>query len=104
MTTYNVDFASMPWDTPAQGVRFKVRQHEGKRLRVVEFFRDFVEPDWCLRGHIGYVLEGVLEVDFNGRQVSFHAGDGIFIPPGEAHKHKAKVITDVARLILVEEV
>jgi quercetin dioxygenase-like cupin family protein len=31
-------------------------------------------------------------------------GDGLFIPAGEKHKHKAKVLTDVVRIILVEDV
>jgi quercetin dioxygenase-like cupin family protein len=69
----------------------------------VEFFREFVEPDWYRRGHIGYVLEGEMEIDFSGQRVLFSQGDGIFIPPGEEHKHKATVLTDVVRVILVEE-
>jgi len=104
MTTYNVDFTAIPWTSPAQGVRYKALQQDGKQLRMVEFSRDFVEPDWCRRGHMGYVVEGELEIDFNGRLITFRAGDGVFIPPGEAHKHKARALTDVARLILVEEV
>ena len=103
MTTYNVNFASMPWDTSTPGVRFKVQKQDGTQLRLVEFFREFVESDWCLRRHVGYLLEGELEIDFNGQRVLFRQGDGIFIPPGEAHKHKARVLTDLAKVILVED-
>ena len=98
-----MNFESIPWDASTPGVRFKVRKQGGSQLRLVEFFREFVEPDWCLRGHIGYVLEGELEIDFNGQVISFRQGDGIFIPPGEAHKHKAHILTDVVRVILVED-
>ena len=103
MTTYKVDFESIPWETPTLGVRFKVHAHQRQQIRLVEFSPEFVDADWCRRGHVGYVVEGELEVDFNGKSISFSRGDGIFIPPGEAHRHRAKVRTGVAVLILVEE-
>ena len=101
---YKVPFQSMPWVTPAAGVRFKIHQHGGKRLRLVEFTKEFVEPDWCAAGHFGYVLEGQLEIDFDGNPVVLNPGDGIFIPAGEQHKHVGRTLTDVARVILVEDV
>jgi quercetin dioxygenase-like cupin family protein len=104
MEQYKVNFKSTPWYTPAVGVRFKVYKQSGKQLRLVEFTNEFVEPDWCMKGHIGYILEGRLEINFNGRVVIFNQGDGLFIPEGEEHKHIAKVLTDIAKLILVEDV
>ena len=52
---------------------------------------------------MGYVLAGEMDVDFSGQVVRFSAGDGVLIPQGEKHRHKATVITDVVRLILVED-
>jgi quercetin dioxygenase-like cupin family protein len=103
MAQYRVDLASMPWQAPAAGVRVKAVRQGGKQLRLVEFSREFVEPDWCTRGHVGYVLEGRLEVSFGGDVVVFGPGDGLLIPPGGAHRHKATALTDVVRLILVED-
>jgi quercetin dioxygenase-like cupin family protein len=104
MEAYKVDFGSIPWEQPAAGVGFKAFEQDGRRLRLAEFAKDFVEPDWCTQGHIGYVLEGVMEVDFHGKVVTFRAGDGVFIPPGSAHGHKATVLTDSVRVVLVEDV
>ena len=104
MVPYKVDFKSTPWETPVVGVRFKIYKQGDKQLRLVEFTNEFVEPDWCTKGHIGYILEGQLEVNFDGRVVIFNPGDGLFIPAGEEHKHMAKVLTDVVKLILVEDV
>jgi len=42
------------------GARSKFFQQEDKQIRLVEFTDEFVEPDWCEKGHIGYVLEGTL--------------------------------------------
>ena len=104
MEQCKVDFESMAWETPAAGVKFKAYEQGGRKLRLVEFSKEFVEPDWCTKGHIGYVLAGQMEVDFDGQKVVFGSGDGIFIPAGEEHRHKGKVLTDVLKVVLVEDV
>jgi ethanolamine utilization protein EutQ (cupin superfamily) len=103
MEQYKIDFESMLWETPAVGVRFKAYEQDGRKLRLAEFTKEFMEPDWCRKGHIGYVLDGQMEIDFDGEVIVFGTGDGLFIPGGEKHKHKAKVLTDVAKVILVED-
>ncbi len=99
-----VDFDAIDWTEPADRVRFKAFERAGRKLRLVEFAKGFVEPDWCTAGHIGYVLEGKMELAFENGSVSFGPGDGIFILPGDEHKHKGTVLTDVFRMILVEDV
>lgn len=101
---YKVDFESMEWEVPVEGVRFKAFEQGGRKLRLVEFAKEFVEPDWCVNGHTGYILEGKMEIDFNGESIVFGPGDGVFIPAGPEHKHKGKVLTDVVKAILVEDV
>lgn len=97
-----VAFGAIPWEQPAPGVRFKAWEQDDRRLRLAEFTRDFVEPEWCTKGHVGYVLEGTLELDFHGEKIVFRAGDGLFIPSGGAHRHKARALTDLVRVFLVE--
>lgn len=104
MEQYKIDFESMEWESPADGVRFKAYEQDAKKLRLVEFGKEFVEPDWCTKGHIGLLLEGQMEIDFNGEKEVFGPGDGIFIPAGEEHKHKGRVLTDKVKVILVEDV
>ncbi len=100
---YKVDWDAIEWQTPLAGVRFKAFRQGNKQLRLVEYTVEFVEPDWCSRGHIGYVLEGLLEIDFDGTSVGFGPGDGMFIPAGREHKHKAIILSDTVRVVLVEE-
>jgi quercetin dioxygenase-like cupin family protein len=104
MEQCKVDFESMAWETPTPGVKFKAYEQGGRKLRLVEFAKEFVEPDWCRKGHIGYILQGQMEIDFDGKKVVFGAGDGVFIPKGKNHRHRAKVLTDVVKIILVEDV
>ena len=103
MERYKIDFESMAWESPAESVRFKAYEQGGRKLRLVEFSKDFVEPDWCRKGHIGYILEGEMEIDFDGKVIQFGPGDGVFIPAGEEHKHKGRVLTDTVKVILVED-
>jgi quercetin dioxygenase-like cupin family protein len=104
MEQYKIGFGSMSWETPTEGVRFKSYEQNGKKLRLVEFTKEFAEPDWCTKEHIGYILEGKMEIDFDGKVIRFGPGDGVFILAGEEHKHKAKFLTDVVKVILVENV
>jgi hypothetical protein len=53
-------------------------------------------------GHIGYVLEGELQISFPDKNLRLSTGDGIFILGGESEKQKASVIGDNATLVLVE--
>lgn len=103
MDEAKINFAELSWDEPNVGVRSKDVVRNGKKLRLVELTSEFVEHDWCVKGHIGYVLDGELEIIFPGRTERFTAGDGIIIIGGEYERHKAKVISSVAKLILVED-
>jgi len=104
MEQYKIGFESMVWEKPAANVRFKAYEQGGRKLRLVEFSKEFVEPDWCTKGHIGYILEGQIEIGFDGKVIIFGPGDGLFIPAGEEHKHKGRMLTGKVKLILVEDV
>ena len=103
MESCRVDFAVLPWVTPAKNVRYKIHKHGDRQLRLVEFANGFVETDWCRKGHIGYVLEGRGELAYENHTVAFEPGNGFFIPAGEDHKHKLHVLTEVIRVVLVED-
>jgi quercetin dioxygenase-like cupin family protein len=104
MTTYRVDFESMAWEFPMEGVRHRVLKGDSRALRLVEYRHD-MEPHWCAKGHIGYIIVGRLEIEFrSGKKEVFEGGDGVFIPPGDAHGHKARVLTDMVKAVFVEDV
>ncbi len=103
MSEARINFLLVSWDEPDVGVRSKVIARDGKRLRLVEFTNAFVERDWCLKGHTGYVLDGELEILFADRIERFTAGDGIMIAGGQEGRHRAKVLGSSVRLILVED-
>ncbi len=84
------------------GVRHKIFQFQDKKLRLVEYSSD-MEPHWCDRGHVGYILDGQFQIEFNDGVRVFNAGDGVVIPDGPDHKHRATVLSKVVRAIFIED-
>jgi hypothetical protein len=103
MSKTRVDFDALAWQETQSGSRFKSVVRDGTRLRLLELTREFVEPDWCLKRHAGCVLEGELEITFDGRAERFRAGDGLFITGGDAERHRARAVGERVRLLLVED-
>ena len=104
MNQYRVLFDELEWQSPIHGVRFKAFCSGNKQLRLVEFTSEFVEPDWCEKGHIGLVIQGELEIDFYGSVVRYPQGSGVYIPAGSATAHKGRSVTPTVLLFLVEEI
>lgn len=104
MQSHLVDFEKLDWVSPAKGVRYKAVVSSNQRLRLVEFSEGFVEPNWCLTGHVGYVLEGAFSIDFGGRMERFEKGDTLFIPQGEQDRHKAILGKGESVLLLLFEI
>jgi len=97
-------FEAIAWEAPAPGLRTKTVVRGGTKLRLVEFGANFVEPDWCTRGHNGLVLEGEMELDVDGRVVRLRAGDALMVPDGQEHRHRHHATIATTRLFVVEEV
>ncbi|MBN1163796.1 MAG: cupin domain-containing protein [Candidatus Krumholzibacteriota bacterium] len=103
MSYHRIDFESISWESPIQGMRCKVKRGEGKQLRLVEYYPE-MKPHWCEKGHLGYMLEGEFEIEFDAETCRYAPGDGIVIPAGKAHRHQGRVLSEVVRVIFVEEV
>ncbi len=102
MTAYRIDFESLHWESPMEGIRHKVIIEGTRKLRLVEY-SPAMPPHWCFRGHTGLILEGQFEIEFDSGVRMFRAGDGVLIPDGEAHRHRARALTETVRAIFVEQ-
>ncbi len=100
---YLIDFENTDWEVPMPGVRQKVCIRDDHKIRLVEFTEEFVEEDWCIKGHTGYILEGNISIDFNGEMLTFKQGDALFIPGGEESKHKARIAGGERALLILFE-
>jgi mannose-6-phosphate isomerase-like protein (cupin superfamily) len=103
MIEYKIDFSSVDWESPSEGVRQKATTDGDKIVRLVEYSPN-MPLHWCEKGHFGYILEGRFEIDFADSSVVLEQGDGVFIPNGHAHRHRGRALSDVVRVFLVEDV
>ncbi len=102
MIISKADLQSQDWNASTPGFRFKAVRRHGKQLRLVEF--EPGDQEWCTTGHVGYVLEGELELEFRDNTETLRKGDGLLIRAGEAERHKPRAIGSTVRLLLVEDV
>ena len=99
-----VDFERLDWDSGPPGMRSKTAARDGRQIRLVELEGDGPQHDWCVTGHVGYVLEGELEIAFEDRTERFTAGSGFFIRSGEDERHRPNAVSRRVVLLLVEDV
>lgn len=103
MEQYRILFDELEWQDGIPGARFKAFRSGNKQIRLLEFTSEFIEPDWCEKGHVGFVIDGELEIDFRGTVVCYPTGSALFIPPSLLSAHKARSVTSKVLLFLVEE-
>lgn len=100
MPSFQIPFHSTPWDTVQPGVKQKRVMRDDHQIRLVEFDHSFIEKDWCIKGHIGYVVDGEMHIDYESEILKYETGDAIDIPHGQ--RHKMSVVTQSVTLFLVE--
>lgn len=103
MLNYKIDFNQIEWESPIKGVKCKAYNYGNKRIRLIEYTKE-MPPHWCEKGHYGLILEGEIEIEYTNEKIVYKKGDGVFIPDGEGHKHKGRVITESAKVIFIEDV
>jgi quercetin dioxygenase-like cupin family protein len=103
MTQYKATFNELPWQLPMAGFRHKIIQVTPMQIRLVEYSKD-MEPHWCEKGHLGYVIKGFLEVTFEKEVINYNPGDVLIIPDGRQHRHMGRVIGEKAILLMYEKI
>ncbi|MCT8974453.1 MULTISPECIES: hypothetical protein [Microbaculum] len=85
-----IDFDDVAWSEVLPGLRVKAVQEGPRTIRLVEFQGGFVEPGWCEKGHVGFVVSGRLTVEFDSGVEVFEPGQGLFFTPGTGGRHKVR--------------
>ena len=98
---YKIDFNVLKPEIPFPGISHKYLDQDNIRVRLVEY-SGTMEPHLCEKGHYGIILEGVMDIDFGSKVIRYEKGDGVFIPSGSEHKHKAIVISESTKALFIE--
>ena len=104
MSPFKISFDEIEWQQIRPDVRQKVYCEGSRQIRLVEFETSDGAEQWCETGNIGYVLKGALSISFDWNVIAFTAGDGLFIPPGAASKHRSVAISSGTQLLMIEDV
>lgn len=100
---YLIEFEHMDWHHVDAGIRQKEISRDGKRMRLVEFRHRSIENDWCQKGHIGFVIEGSMTINFNGTRKAYTSGNALWIDPGEPNRHRIEMAeNESVTLFLIE--
>jgi len=100
---YKADFSNLEWESPIKGVKQKYIDQDNLRLRLVEYSKA-MPPHWCEKGHYGYLIEGQMEIEYEGAKIVYNQGDGIFIPDGSEHRHRGKVLSETVLIFFIERI
>jgi quercetin dioxygenase-like cupin family protein len=71
--------------------------------RLTRWPVDDTERTGVVTGHVGYVIEGDMEIEFDDRVEQYRAGDGLVIPAGTMDRHRPKALSERVRLVFVED-
>jgi hypothetical protein len=71
------------------------------RMRVVEYSPGYVADHWCDRGHVIYVLSGVLQTELqDGRRFTFGPGSGYTVSDFGDSPHRSSTQTGASLFIV----
>ena len=109
MLMFDIPFGTTDWDgverTEHPGetgkAYWRTKTFNNIRVRMVEYTPGYLADHWCEKGHILYVLDGVLETELgDGRKVRLSAGMSYQVADG-AQPHRSSTATG-ARLFIVD--
>ena len=71
MNKKKIDFSSIEWDSSNPEIKTKIFQQDENQIRILEISKELYHPDWCKTGHIGFVMEGELEIEFDDETINY---------------------------------
>jgi len=83
-----VALSELDWQADVEGIRVRELQVDGRRWALVEYAPGAHRDEWCKDGHVGVVLSGQIEYEFedDGRSLSATCGDAFTLSTGRGHR------------------
>src|SRR3954465_21333 len=109
MQMSDIPFCTTDWESVPETIHpgetgtatWRTREFGGIRVRIVEYSPGYLADHWCEKGHILYVLNGVLHTELaDGSRVTLTPGTSYQVADG-AMAHRSATETG-ARLFIVD--
>jgi quercetin dioxygenase-like cupin family protein len=99
-----IPFTEIEWTDDVPGIRACETEVDGRRWALVEYADGARRHEWCLDGHIGFVLEGGVEYEFEdqGEPLKVTEGEAFSLSTGRAHRGR-NLADGLTRLFLIDD-
>jgi quercetin dioxygenase-like cupin family protein len=99
-----IPFGEIEWADDVPGIRARETDLEGRRWAIVEYAEGARREEWCLDGHVGFVLEGGVEYEFEdgGDPLKASAGEAFCLSTGRGHRGR-NLAQGPTRLFLIDD-
>jgi quercetin dioxygenase-like cupin family protein len=97
-----LDFSNVEASQNPDHTQYREILVHDKRFRIVEYEKNASHPDWCSKGHHGFVLEGEIMYELENGSARVRAGNAFLISPGTRHRGH-NVFPGVTRFFLVDD-
>jgi hypothetical protein len=103
-----VPFDELPWADDAPGIRAREVDVGGTRWATVEYGEGVGREEWCEVGHLGYVIQGEIEYEFDEGSTPLRAkeGEAFLLPPallGSGAHRGRNLAPGPTRLFLIDD-
>ena len=83
MGTAIVRLNDMGWTNGAHPLE---RKKTEAGVTLLEFAPGFADPNWCINGHVIYMLAGRLELELDGETLMVNSGEACVVDAGTRHR------------------
>jgi quercetin dioxygenase-like cupin family protein len=99
-----VPFAELEWMDDVPGIRAREQLIDGHRWAVVEYAEGARRHEWCWDGHVGFVIAGALEYEFEdgGEPLTLKEGEAFCLSTGRAHRGR-NLAARPTRIFLIDD-
>jgi quercetin dioxygenase-like cupin family protein len=83
-----IELSRTDWTPDVPGIHAREAYLEGRRWAIVEYAPGAKRHEWCVDGHVGFVLSGTVEYEFEdgGAPLTVGEGDAFALSTGRAHR------------------
>jgi quercetin dioxygenase-like cupin family protein len=103
-TERRIPFGGIEWADDVPGIVGRERDVEGRRWAIVEYAPGARREEWCVDGHVGFVLNGSIEYEFEdgGDPLALITDDAFSLSTGRAHRGR-NLADGPTRLFLIDD-
>lgn len=97
-----VALSRIDWRRDVEGIRVREITVDGRRWALVEYAPGAHRDEWCEDGHLGVVLSGRIEYEFEDGDgvLSAEQGDAFTLSTGRGHRGRNTAQTEAILLVI----